>query len=89
MCCYRKRPRGTPTGTGPDRLALSVWPLARPADWLDFVNEPQSDEEFAALRRSVNRRCPFGDDEWQEQVVKELGLESTTRDPGRLRKEDS
>ncbi len=29
-----------------------------------------------SLRRSVNRGCPFGDDQWREERVRELGLES-------------
>jgi putative transposase len=62
---------------------LSDGPLARPADWLDFVNEPQSEEELAALRGSVDRGRPFGDDDWQRQTVTDLGLEATLRPRGR------
>ena len=49
---------------------LSNWPVERPADWVEFVNEPQTVEELEALRRSVNRGCPFGDDQWRDQMVK-------------------
>jgi putative transposase len=65
---------------------LSDWPVPRPADWLEFVNEPQTQAELDALRRSVNRGCPFGEDDWQKQVVADLGLESTMRPRGRPRK---
>jgi putative transposase len=67
---------------------LSDWPVPRPADWLNFVNEPQTQAELEALRRSVNRGCPFGDDEWQKQVVTDLGLEATLRPRGRPPKSD-
>jgi hypothetical protein len=40
-----------------------------------------------ALRRSANRGCPFGSQEWQAETVKELGLESTMRPRGRPRME--
>jgi putative transposase len=62
---------------------LSDWPTPRPADWLDFVNEPQSPEELDALRRSVIRGCPFGDDAWQQKTAAELGLQWTLRPRGR------
>jgi putative transposase len=66
---------------------LAEWPVERPADWVAFVNEPQSEGELAALRRSANRGCPFGSEEWQAETVKELGLESTMRPRGRPRLE--
>ena len=43
---------------------LSSWPLARPADWLRIVNQPQTEAELEALRRSVKRGCPFGGHAW-------------------------
>ena len=66
---------------------LADWPVARPRDWVEFVNEPQSEAEVEALRRRVNRGCPFGEDDWQAETVKELGLEHTLRNPGRLKGE--
>jgi len=62
---------------------LAPWPIERPADWNQFVNEPQTPAELEAIRRSVNRGCPFGDDDWQAAMVTQLGLESTLRPPGR------
>ncbi len=61
---------------------LAIWPVERPADWVAFVNEPQTPEELAALRRSVNKAAPFGSDEWQAQTVEELGLQATIRPRG-------
>jgi len=61
---------------------LSHSPIQSAADWLGFVNEPQT-AELAALRRSVNRGCPFGADEWTGEVVGPLSLESTMRPRGR------
>ena len=65
---------------------LAPWPVERPADWTAFVNEPQTAAELEAIRRSVNRGCPFGDDDWRAAMVAELGLESTLREPGRPKK---
>jgi len=36
---------------------LSGWPLPRSADWLETVNQPQSEAELDALRREVRRSC--------------------------------
>ena len=43
---------------------VSTWPLPRPTDWLQIVNQPQTEAEVAALRCCVNRGRPFGDPNW-------------------------
>ena len=40
---------------------LSSWPLPRPVDWLEIVNQPQSEAELDALRRCVHRGSPYFD----------------------------
>ena len=65
---------------------LYDWPVPVPARWLQRVNKPETENELAALRRSVRRGAPFGDELWQEQTAKDLGLESALRPPGRPRK---
>jgi len=67
-------------------VMLADGPVQRPADWVEFVNEPQTAEELKALRRSVNRGCPFGDDSWRDEMVRTLGLEATMRERGRPRR---
>jgi putative transposase len=66
---------------------ISPWPLARPADWLRIVNDPQTETELEALRRCVNRGCPYGNSMWVATAAKSLGLESTLQPRGRPRKE--
>ena len=43
---------------------------------------PQSEAELAAVRRSIVRSRPFGDDEWTLQTAKALGLERSMRVAG-------
>jgi putative transposase len=62
---------------------LSDWPVQRPADWVQFVNEPQTAEELEAVRRCVCRGCPFGDEQWEKQVAQQLALDATLRPRGR------
>ena len=66
---------------------LSTWPLPRPTDWLQIVNQPQTEAEVAALRCCVNRGRPFGDPKWVTDTAKRLGLEWTIRPRGRPKKQ--
>jgi hypothetical protein len=52
----------------------------------EHVNTPQTAAELEAVRRAICRNQPFGNDAWQQQVAKRLGLESTLRPRGRPRK---
>ncbi len=58
---------------------LSTWPLPRPTDWLQIVNQPQTEAEVVALRCCVNRGRPFGDPNWVTDPAERLGLEWTIR----------
>jgi len=66
-----------------DRPALCRWPIARPADWKARVNRALARKELEAVRVSVARGRPFGDEDWQRRTAKRLGLESTFRPRGR------
>jgi putative transposase len=76
-------------GTTEDRRWLSKWPLPYPRVWADLVNQPQTEAELEAIRRSVIRGQPYGNDEWVSKTAKQLGLESTLRSRGRPRKNAS
>ncbi|MGH7231222.1 MAG: transposase [Nitrospiraceae bacterium] len=62
---------------------LSEWPVSRPRRWVEWINEPQTDTELAALRRSVCRGQPFGSEAWVRRTAMRLGLEGTLRSRGR------
>ena len=78
-----RRQRGSPQ----ERGILSEWPVARRADWLEWVNRPQSQKELTALRESLRRGRPFGEPAWQAETAARLGLQGTFRPPGRPKKE--
>ena len=68
------------------------WPPGRYGAWPDGwtrSNAPQTEAELAAVRRTVNRGCPFGEIAWSDRVVARLGLESTLRPQGRPRKQEN
>jgi putative transposase len=70
-------------GSPQERGILAEWPVARPADWLAGVNEPQTDKELDALRESVRRGRPFGAPDRQARTAEALALQFTFRPRGR------
>jgi putative transposase len=68
------------------RPELTEGPVARPANWAEWVNLGVARDELDAVRKSVRRGRPFGDDAWTTQVAETYGLDFTVRRPGRPRK---
>jgi putative transposase len=65
---------------------LHPWPVAMPKNWVALVNEPQTEGELKAVRRSVVRGCPYGSAPWQARTARRLGLDATLRPRGRPKK---
>jgi putative transposase len=74
-------------GSPQERGMLSEWPVARAADWLGWVNEPQTDSELETLRESLRRGRPFGAPDWQARTAAALDLQFTFRRRGRPKKQ--
>jgi putative transposase len=64
---------------------LATWPLDMPRNWVQWINEPQTEAELAALRRSRDRGSPYGEPRWAATTAKRLGIESSLRPVGRPR----
>jgi putative transposase len=64
-------------------VLLAKWPVSRPTDWIEYVYAPQTVAELDAVRRSIVRSRPFGEEEWTLKTAKSLGLERTLRIAGR------
>jgi putative transposase len=69
------------TGSSPPPLTQS--PVECRADWLEWVNEPQTDKETHELRSSVQRGRPYGAGDWQAKTALALNLAHTFRKRGR------
>ena len=69
--------------TEPAPLLLSPWPVPRSPNWIDTVNQAMSEAELAAVRRSIQRGRPFGDESWTAATAARLGLTATLRPRGR------
>lgn len=73
-------------GSEEARALLHDWPLPRPRQWVAQVNRPEKETELEALRRSVQRGQPFGQEAWRLRMARRLSLESSLRPIGRPRK---
>jgi putative transposase len=62
---------------------LREWPVTRPEQWSEYVNGVETESELAALRRSVVRGAPYGEESWQKSTAEALGLQSAFRSRGR------
>ena len=67
----------------PAPALLSAWPIPRLPNWVERVNEPLTERELAAVRRSAQRGRPLGEPSWVEATAQRLGLASTLRPRGR------
>jgi putative transposase len=74
------------SGDAQSKSLLSDWPVERPDNWLEIINQPQGVAELAVARRSVIRNAPYGSVGWQSQTASRLSLEFTLRPRGRPRK---
>lgn len=65
---------------------LDLGPVPRPADWLEYVRQPQTEAEVERLRECLRRGRPFGAVPWVQQTAQNLGLEASVRPRGRPKK---
>lgn len=72
-------------GSREEKMLLSDWPLDFPMNWHQIVNEPQTEAELEALRRSVYRGLPFGGEIWTNGIGDAFGFRSE-RPRGRPRR---
>ena len=70
---------------GTAAVGLSDWPVPHGFNWLQYVNEPQSEIELATIRQSVIGGRPYGSATWVREAAKRLALESTLRSRGNPR----
>lgn len=69
-----------------DQLPYLDWPVARPRDWTEYVNQAGAKSEIESVRDCARRGTPYGHKAWAQVVAKKLGLECTLRPRGRPKK---
>jgi len=65
------------------KAILRDWPMQRPSNWAKLVNEPMTEKELERLQTCIARNRPYGDETWQSEQAKRLGLSHTMRSEGR------
>jgi putative transposase len=74
---------GRSRGDGAAPLIAVAWPADRPRNWLAIVNEPLGERDLTAVRTSILRERPFGEDGWVRRTAARLGLQFTLNPRGR------
>ena len=64
------------------QVPLTEMPIKRRADWIDWVNQPQTAAEEDAIRRSIKEGRPFGTDRWIARTMGSVGWQEPGS-PGR------
>jgi putative transposase len=65
---------------------LEAWPVEKPADWIEYVNDLPKKAEVDMIRTCIRRGRPLGSEEWQRDMACNLGLGLTLHPRGRPRK---
>ncbi len=73
-------------GSDNSKKLLAEWPIPMLSDYAIVLQEPQSEDELNALRRSVTRGSPFGSPGWTDRTVTAHGLRTTVKPRGRPNK---
>jgi putative transposase len=82
--------RAPPGEGGAARLELRLdpGPVPKPRGWVAAVNRPLPETRVRALRESLFRGRPYGNETWTARIARRLGIESSLNARGRPRKED-
>jgi putative transposase len=67
-------------------VQLDPWPVPQPVNWIEYVNQPQSEGELNGLRDAAQRGVPYGNQAWAASTAKALNLGPRVRRRGRPRR---
>jgi putative transposase len=71
------------------RPVLANWPVDEPADWLDWVNLPQTDAELNEFRIRAKNGRPLGSPAWERKTAEQMGIIVNPRRRGRPKLNDA
>lgn len=70
-------------GTVKQKELLSTWPLPRPEDYLNWLNQREAGDEEEAIKMSIIKSNPYGGESWVSSMVERFRLNQTLRRVGR------
>jgi putative transposase len=82
-CRLRLEPVSSSNDDAALRGLMSEPPVELSRNWRAVVNAAQTPVEEAAVRTSITRSRPLGDERWRDKTVRRLKLEWTMRPRGR------
>ena len=53
-----------------NKITISKWPIKKPENYIDFVNQVISNKELNSIRKSKKKSLPFGDEYWVKLNLK-------------------
>ncbi|MGM5483151.1 MAG: transposase [Nanobdellota archaeon] len=73
-------------GTSKQKKILTDPEIALPKNYRKFIQQPITEDEMNAIRRSINKNTPYGTDAWRDKMVVQFKLQATLRHKGRPKK---
>ena len=67
-------------------IPICRWPVKRRRDWVEWVNQPQTSAETAAVFEAIRRNRPYGSPDWTARIERQLGLGPLRDRAGRERR---
>jgi putative transposase len=55
-------------------IPLRRWPILKPPNWVEIVNQADDQAQLKALRNNIWRNQPIGDPDWQKAVAPFVGM---------------
>ena len=65
-------------------VPLSEWPIPRPSDWLDLINETSAGDAVTEIRAAIEDDRPLGEANWSALTARTVGLSLRKRGRPRL-----
>ena len=57
-----------------NRMKLTPWPIPRPVNWIEMLNETQTGAELEAVQKVIRGNRPLGEEAWRATVAVRVGL---------------
>ena len=57
-------------GTIEQKELISEWPVFKPENYLNWLEQPQTEEEEEHMKKSLERGSPYGDNNWTMKMIK-------------------
>lgn len=70
----------------PAHPELAEWPVPRPSNWIEEVNQALTPKELETLRTCARRGRPYGAPDWTHTIAQRLGVLCAVRERGRPKK---